>query len=270
MVFNEAFRNRKYLLLAISSIAILLLVVWFQHTRVPTSYAPSEIKEPNTHLSTPQKSQPLPFNKKELEKKSELTGQKQTWNPMGDAASRAKITAWFASRGNYSFYGPDEKNEYQNYDKETLNKLSESGDIRAMHELANRAESIDESNSTLYKAAIYGSTAAITQIGTSIEIWKQIDQLPAEEKRAYVIEALAHYEAATIRGDWWGNINDGSSLKNRLSIQPDKTEQEYIKKRSQEIYDDLQKKRYELGLGEFDNTVPDEVVKLYEEMLRPL
>lgn len=45
------------------------------------------------------------------------------WSPMGDSVTAERIKAWFASRGNYSFYGPEVYSEYQDYDVATLMKL---------------------------------------------------------------------------------------------------------------------------------------------------
>lgn len=194
----------------------------------------------------------------------------QGWSPMGDEATKAKIIAWFESRGVYGFHGPDEHNDYKNYDIETLRKLSASGDIRAMHLLADKAESISESNGILFNAAIYGSTGALSQIGLSLETEFDIGNKSAEERKPYVMESLAYYEAAQLRGDWWGNIQAGDSLLKRYPTDLSAFDKNEIQKRAKEIYDDLQQRRNQLGLGDFDNSVPDEVIKFYEEMVKPL
>lgn len=192
------------------------------------------------------------------------------WSPMGDEATRAKIIEWFESHGVYGFRGPDEQSDYQNYDLETLKKLGDSGDIRALHMLAGKAESIGESNAILFSAAIHGSTGALSQIALSLETEFDIRNKSVEERKPYIMESLAYYDAAQLRGDWWGNIQGKDSLLKRYPTEFLDVEKAYIQNRAQEIYDDLQQKRTQMGLGDFDNSVPDEVIKFYEEMLRPL
>ncbi|QEY17173.1 hypothetical protein D0C16_15015 [Cellvibrio sp. KY-GH-1] len=262
---------KLFSLLFIGACLIIAFVIWlFYKPLLPLGGSSdlTELIEPAKRITA---TETVILENEEIGKETNHEAAKaQTWSPMGDEASKAKIMSWFSARGNYSFYGPDEKRDIQNYDLETLKKLSDSGDIRAMHELANRAETIEGANSILYRAAIFGSTAAISQIGSSIESWQNIDQLPDDQRNAFIVEALAHYEAATLRGDWWGSINDGGSLKRRYSYQPDEHDMARIRNRAKEIYDELQRQRTDLGLGDFDNTVPDEVMKFYEEMLRPL
>lgn len=195
---------------------------------------------------------------------------KQTWSPMGDEASKAKVMAWFAARGNYGFYGPDMQDDYKNYDSETLQKLSETGDVRAMHILSDRAGSLDESRKILHRAAVFGSTEALTQMGTIEQINNGIREMNPEERKEIIMESLSYYEAAEIRGDWWPKIQNHESLLERFSVELSQQEKDRVVRRGKEIYDELQENRYKLGLGNFDNSVPDEVIKFYEEMVKPL
>lgn len=194
----------------------------------------------------------------------------QVWKPMGDEASAAKAKLWFASRGNYGFYGPEEQDDYKSYDNATLYRLSDEGDIHAMHILSDRAETIDDSQKILQRAAVYGSTEALAQLATIEKIKKMKGDKSAEEKKAVVLESLAYYEAAEIRGDWWPKIQMGDILIKQEGIEMTQSDRDYISRRGKEIYEELQQGRYSLGLGEFDNSTPDEVMKFYEEMLRPL
>ncbi|OZY86737.1 hypothetical protein CBP51_06915 [Cellvibrio mixtus] len=199
-----------------------------------------------------------------------IKNESETWNPMGDAVSKREIVDWFASRGNFSFADPAAHNDYQQYDLDTLHKLGDQGDLRALDELANRTETIDQLKSILAKAAIYGSTAAITRMGTAIESEFWIGNMSAEQRKPYILEAMSFYEVAEQRGDWWGKINDGRSLLERYGVTLSDEDNFYIAKRSKEIYENFEKIRIEMGLGAFDNSVPDTVIKFYEEMLRPL
>lgn len=198
------------------------------------------------------------------------TPSSEKWNPMGDSASRKEILDWFASRGNFSFDDPSAPSDYKQYDTAVLEQMGEQGDLRALNELVNRAETLEQRKPILVKAAMFGSTAAITRLGTAIESEFQIDNLPSVERKAYILEAMAFYEAAEIRGDWWGKINDGASLLKRYDIDLNGEEKKLIATRAKELVENFEKMRVEKGLQKFDNSVPDSVIKFYEEMLRPL
>lgn len=226
----------------------------------------------------------LPLNEKTTSKKQSgdgiVGGDSQSnasastssvWNPMGDPASAAEIKKWFAERGNYNFYGPDALSDYAGYDMETLERLGDSGDIKAMHVMADRAKSFDELKKILWKAAIYGSTEALIQLGGSKENDEgSIDKIPVERQKEKILEIMAYYEVAQMRGDWWGNITSAPSLIKRFPVDLSEHDKQLIKIGAEHIYNNLQAQRTELGLGNFDNSVPDLVIKFYEEMLRPL
>jgi len=199
------------------------------------------------------------------------TAEEKIWNPMGDAVSSEEIKKWFAARGNYSFFGPDSLSDYDGYDVETLTRLSDSGDLKAMHVLANRANNFADLKGVLLKAAVYGSTEALIQLGSLNENDEgSLSEKPAEVQKAKVLTALAYYEVAQIRGDWWGNIASGKSLTERYKVSLTEQDKLLIKNLSEQIYNDLQARRSGLGLSEFDNSVPDSVIKFYEEMVKPL
>jgi hypothetical protein len=202
---------------------------------------------------------------------SDHTAEEKIWNPMGDAVSSEEIKKWFAARGNYSFFGPDSLSDYQGYDMETLTRLSDTGDIKAMHVLADRANNFADLKNILLRASIYGSTEALIQLGSVQENDEgSLSTKPAEVQKAKILTALAYYDVAQIRGDWWGNIASGKSLTERYKVNLTEQDKLLIKNLSEQIYNDLQARRSGLGLGEFDNSVPDSVIKFYEEMVRPL
>lgn len=199
------------------------------------------------------------------------SAEEKVWNPMGDAVASEEIKKWFSARGNYSFFGPDSLSDYQGYDMETLTRLSDAGDLKAMHVLADRANNFTDLKRILLKASIYGSTEALIQLGSLNENDEgSISTKPVEEQKAKILTALAYYDVAQMRGDWWGNIASGKSLTERYNVNLTEQDKLLIKNLSEQIYSDLQTRRSGLGLGEFDNSVPDSVIKFYEEMVRPL
>ena len=194
----------------------------------------------------------------------------QGWSPMGDAATAEKIKSWFAARGNYSFYGPEAYSEYQNYDVETLTKLGNSGDVKALHVLADRTEDFQDKKSILYKAAIYGSTDALSRIAVIRNIEKRDSSKSIEDKKAILFEILAYQDVAEKRGDWWPNIQMKDYYLKQYQIKLTAQDNASIKAIADEIYSQMQKHRRDLGLGDFDDSVPDEVIRFYEEMIKPL
>ena len=273
MILENRFKKNKLIFLA--AIFILLIFVLI-NVFIPTLFDHSKFEKKNKSFdgpSTPGVNQvgALPSGGEQANMHNKKSPEApEHWRPMGDEATKAKIIEWFESRGVYGFRGPDEQNDYKNYDVETLRKLSLSGDVRAMHVLADKAETIAESNGILFNAAIHGSTGALSQIALSLETEFDLVNKSVEERKPYVMESLAYYEAAQLRGDWWGNILAGESLLKRYPTDLSALDKSEIQKRAQEIYDDLQQRRTQMGLGNFDNSVPDEVIKFYEEMLKPL
>ena len=196
---------------------------------------------------------------------------KERWSPMGDAASKAEIIDWFAKRGVYGFGTLNEQSEYDSYSLETLAKLGDTGDIKALHKLALITPNKDQRKKILEQAAVYGSTGALAHLGImTTTIGAVGDSKTPEEKKQLAKEALAYYEAAVLRGDWDAKMSFSESALRLVSGELAEQDQRDIQKRAQEIYDDLQAKRTTMGLGDFDNSVPDSVMKYYEEMLRPL
>lgn len=195
--------------------------------------------------------------------------EQEKWNPMGSAADAAEIKNWFAQRGNFSFMGDEKLNDYATYDDATLNQLGDAGDLRALHTLADRSKNIKDFKSTLYKASVWGSTEALIRMGAISEA-DDLDSMSAESRKQMIIDALSYYDAAQLRGDWWGNIVRGQSLLTRYSHDLTQHDKSIIQSNAKKIYADIQRERNELGLGEFDNSVPESVIKFYEEMIRPL
>ncbi|HTF97092.1 MAG TPA: hypothetical protein VL995_13235 [Cellvibrio sp.] len=260
----------KYLIYGVFIIVGCLLVLFIlSNSEISPSSNNVEIKSTFDELSSSNK--PLIINERSLDKKSSGSSNSvDRWSPMGDAATAEKIKSWFAARGNYSFYGPDAYSEYKNYDNETLTKLSDDGDLRAMHVLSERAGNLLERKSILIRAAVYGSTEALSRLSTIQDLDKRDTVKTVEDKKMALFEILAYQEAAEIRGDWWPKIQMRDYYTKQYQIELNSQDNALIAGMAKEIYEELSQQRKRLGLDDFDNTVPDEVMKFYEEMLRPL
>ncbi len=196
-------------------------------------------------------------------------------DPMTDPILRKEIIAWYTSRGyeydlHFDAQGHLLPTLYETYDKEALELLGEGGDIRALQALAGKADNLDEADYFLEKAAIYNSTAALGRIGSghSTHASLRAHSMPLEEQKSLYIEAMAYYEASQIRGDWKPLLDIGDHTRKLAGGLLTEADKPHIQKRAREIYDDLQARRYELGLGDFDNTVPEAVMRDYEATLR--
>ncbi len=201
--------------------------------------------------------------------KQTSNNKKEILNPMGNPADAAEIKDWFAQRGNFSFMGDEQLSDYATYEDNVLIKLGENGDLRALHVLADRAKNINDFESVLHKAAVLGSTEALIRMGAINEA-ENLDSMNVDDRKAKIIEALSYYDAAQLRGDWWGSIVRGENLLKRYSHEINQQDKDAVQENAKKIYDEIQKARNAQELGEFDNSVPDSVIKFYEEMLRPL
>lgn len=188
----------------------------------------------------------------------------EKYKPFADGSAVAQINAWRVSRG---YFDQDEKiREYFGMERGVLGELAAKGDLRALSLLSAYAKEPESKNRLYTIAAQYGSTRAIMTMGDAI--LRQVDMraLKYEEQKVYVMKVLSYYEMARLRGDSFGAIEGKHSLLVRYKgvvLQPE--DELAIKVTAQSMYDDLKERRSRLGLGEFDNSVPD-VVKTYFEL----
>jgi hypothetical protein len=180
-----------------------------------------------------------------------------------DGSAFAEIETWHQSRG---WFKDDAKaKEYADYDMNTLVALSKTGDLRALQLMASRARSTDSRSNLYMKAAAYGSTSALMSLVGIIRSASQMSTKKGDDKKPFVMDILAYYEVARLRGDSYGDvIGKQSTLIGNMDVQVTAEETAAIQVAAKTIYDRLQKKRLELGLGEFDNTVPESVKTYYE------
>lgn len=191
---------------------------------------------------------------------------------LGTPAEAAVVKNWFTERGYSSWSG--NPNEYSSYNEETLKKLADGGDIRAMDALgklyldtAHAADYGLNAAIPLYtKAAIYGSTDALQSLGVSKEIRGYLRADTDEARKVEALEVLSIYNVSALRGDKFPNDTVAAAFISNNSIVLTEADQQKINERSLQIYNDLQQKRRDLGLGDFDNSVPPEVNKFFVQL----
>lgn len=182
----------------------------------------------------------------------------EEWRP-GDKAQLEQLFRWKAEHGWFDLLSEDFNGapDYRNYSQDVLEKLAVEGDLRALHTLARKPMPTVERKGILTKAATYGSTFALIQIANGITSQKDFIPNPTEEnKRLAIVDALAYVEVVKMRGDTTEGKEKATIIQNVYHFEPSESENRLIQEKAQSIYNDLNSKRRELGLDEFDNSVP--------------
>jgi hypothetical protein len=183
----------------------------------------------------------------------------------GNPAQAAVVKNWMEARGHY---GPDDDslNEYKAYDLETLERLAEAGDLKAMVALGwlylsveryGRPDSLVKYEGIMKRAALYGSTAALG----SLSSFQSKPEVTDED----LIERFAWAHVGTLRGDMWPSENAMSDARIYKFEFTDAAVTQ-IKARAHELYNQLEQQRIEMGLGNFDNSRPPEVDNLFRNL----
>jgi hypothetical protein len=188
---------------------------------------------------------------------------------MGTAAEAEIVKRWQASHGDPRFMPM----EYKSYSIETLQKLSDGGDIYAMQLLADKVQFLtrdgeSKAKGLLLRAAVYGSTNALN-IQAIHEMHLILDASNELERKARVIDNLVYIKAAALRGDLTHYYRDMTSpvAKNTGSnVTLTEADVKEINDKAVALIDELQKQRMALGLGEFDNSQSPEVKRFLENI----
>jgi hypothetical protein len=184
--------------------------------------------------------------------------------PRFSKADLESVKKWEESRG---YFSATDYQIYESYGPETIRSLASNGDIKAIYALA-KLQALDGADknqiiSTYLEAATLGSTQALilaSGIARTKRHFVQFDGPDGDTLfKKEMLESLSLSHVALMRGDKaaLGKINE---TKVNLNLTQD--DEIYIEKRSREIYNELEAKRLALGLGPFDNSIP-EVVDAY-------
>ncbi len=176
----------------------------------------------------------------------------------------AEIREWQEQRGYPQFMddGTIINSPYESYDSQTLLKLVEQGEPKAMQILGDRAlkqGDLDSAKTFYFSAAVFGYTKNLVDIG-NIYIHKYNNEIYEEKKRDLAIIAYSWYELASKRGDI--QVEFAKDLTGNEIEFSDKEKQNILEK-SNELYSELINKRQQLGLGDFNNNHPKALKKLF-------
>jgi hypothetical protein len=182
-----------------------------------------------------------------------------------EVAQLDEVINWQEARGWYDTSN-NTQDDYKTYSDDTLRQLAESGDLRALHLLAQWAPE-ETSKELLTKAAIYGSTFALFNLSNNILAHSGITRDMSEErKRPVLIESAAHIMVATIRGDILNTKHLGINIiEGRFNMKLSDDDLELVNARAQEIYSSLESQRISLGLGKFDNSIPPAIKAYFKD-----
>lgn len=187
-------------------------------------------------------------------------------NPWNSPANFEEVKKWKESRG---YYSAADLEIYKNYSADTIEQLAKGGDIKAIYQLARlkvaEGASKEDIVNIYLEAAALGSSQALGLAGMMATTEPSFSRFQGEDgEQLYkkeMLEALSIYQVALIRGDR-EVLEQVNQARSKLELTPE--EDEYIKTRGAEIYSELEEKRKSLGLGPFDNSVP-QIVKNYHD-----
>lgn len=209
-------------------------------------------------------SNPISFEKVEGEKSRKNISDGSD-SLAGTPAQEEVLFKWRQERG-YLNMDLQKKAEYEKYDLTTLKIMVDSGDVLAQAQLAEHYYG-DDHKREITKAMAMGSTSAVMRRGATLE--SEYERANNEKQRQEaLIELLGLYEMGALRGDPYNQIVTQDWFIREHAIQLTEQDKIAIKQRGKEIYNKVQQQRFELGLDEFDNTVPQAVSNYYNNLYK--
>lgn len=160
-----------------------------------------------------------------------------------------------------------ENSDYNNYDIATLESLSDSGDFVATQILAQKYHELNrrkEAYETYAKSAIYGSTSALRSLATFHQSqYYMSSSIDETQQIEAALDVLAFFQAAVIRGDTEALV-DAKAFIDVNEMQLSESDRQEVYSRGKRIYNILSEVRASMGLGEFDNSIPDSLKGYYD------
>jgi len=159
--------------------------------------------------------------------------------------------------------------DYDNYDIEALEQLGEQHDLKALDLLAQKyilLQDLDNAIKTYRKAAAFGSTQALNELGDLERKIAFEENVTTEQKELYRGRIkLSHYQAAILRGDTvalMASENYISTHKLKLTNE----DKEHVRNNGIKIYNRLITERVKRGLPAFDNSMPRYIKDYYNQV----
>ncbi|ACE84269.1 hypothetical protein CJA_3097 [Cellvibrio japonicus Ueda107] len=169
------------------------------------------------------------------------------------------------------------QSDYAMYDEATLERMADSGDVSAMKALwvkylkSDDVNDVEKMRQLVTKAIVYGDRDMFQHMPELSSLSDRFTNPEAspEQKHNAMIDLLAYHEFMGMRG----NLSEKYSGQEvffivhstpEAPIKLTAADKAAILARAREIYANYEGERMKLGLGPFDNSVPDGLKKLYE------
>lgn len=188
-------------------------------------------------------------------------------HPLIDPYKENKINEWFHERG---YFSRDELSEYFVYDEQALEKLALNHDIKAIQVLALKNIKKGEYNKAhdLYlEAAALGCTYSLNA-ASSLKMSEHFLQSDAIKKEQLTIDAIALLKVGIMRNDVQIHESYIQTVKDIHRIALTTEQERKVNKKAGKLYKSLEKRRNELNMDHFDNSLPPEM-HLFNNFLQP-
>lgn len=245
----------RNVLIGTALIFVLLAYLFFKNTfnikQIPANLH-SNTEQSTTYAPSVGSLSSLPGNEERIaENQSKSVG--NSWT----TEDQAIYSDWITKRGYTAF----SDNEYGSYNEETLTALAKEGDIRAIEKLGdlNYHHGYGAALPYYLDAATRGSTQVFVKLASIEDISNYSNAKTDDEKHKYALRVMVWCEVANLRGDRWPAASQGNYLMTKANLALSEQDKKYISLQAKDIYQRLQEQRNEMGLGEFDNSVPDAV-----------
>lgn len=184
------------------------------------------------------------------------------------AAEVSDLKSWSRDRG---YISAEDMAVYQGYDIPTLESLAGGGDALASDTLAAisvKAGDFERAKEYYWRAVVAGSTTAIGHMALLAEPSSVLEMSDSDRKEK-MIETMSILKLAEMRGDIQtasvvgkGVITSYESKFGALVFNDD--EKIRIQGRAQQLYEELESLRSEMGLKGFDNSTPALLNQMYK------
>lgn len=183
------------------------------------------------------------------------------------AAEVSDLKSWSRDRG---YISAEDMAVYQGYDIPTLESLAGGGDALASDALAAisvKSGDFERAKEYYWRAVVAGSTTALGHMALLAEP-SSVLEMNDSDRREKMIETMSILKLAEMRGDIQtasvvgkGVITSYESKFGALIFNDD--EQVRIQGRAQQLYEELESLRSEIGLKGFDNSTPALLHEMY-------
>lgn len=233
-------------------------------TTEPQSLSQSNISDTQLAAVTEDPQEPIAISVQDSDSKKEVAIK------INNPAEQEELAKWKLKRGTDLSHDP----EYESYDSDTLRKLGNSGDIRALAVLSNKYAGYPDAKGQRFaaaariKAAMYGSTYATKQQAIHAMQMRATAKNDTERK-TLLLEGMAWYKLGLLIGDptyYFKEIESPTYVNEGVELTA--TDFEKINEMTHRIYSSLEASRNKVGLGNFDNSMPA-VVEDYFKKIDP-